>query len=146
MFNLSEVEKIESRFLETTKNVAKLYAKRNELKKNYQDMPTLLDYQANLVEIGHKLVKAKYLARELMVHYINQARTEHTQAMIESEQQGKQSTYAKSYAKEKSNISQYESEKWENNYKKFRDMVDAIKNDQISIHSRYKYMIGNENE
>jgi predicted transposase YdaD len=142
MLQQTDADTIQLRFLETAKAVTELYIERNKLKENYKDIITLLDYQQCLVEIGHKLVKAKYLARELMVFYANKAREEYTHAMIEKEKEGKQSTYAKSYASESSNISTYESEKWEINYKKFRDMWEAIKNDQISIHSRYKYIMG----
>lgn len=141
MFELNELERIESRFLDNAKTIARLYGERAQLKKNYQDIPTLLDYQAVLVEIGHKLVKQKYLARELMVHYNNQYRSDYSSAMIECELEKRQSTYAKAYATEKSSTSQVLSGKWEHNYKKFRDMIKAVENDQISIHSRYKYMM-----
>jgi hypothetical protein len=146
MLQQTDADTIQLRFLETAKAIKDLYIERNRLKVNFKDILTLLDYQQCLVEIGHKLIKAKYLARELMVFYANKAREEYTHAMITSEKEGKQSTYAKSYASESSNISQYESEKWENNYKKFRDMNEAIKNDQISIHSRYKYIMGTDSD
>ena len=142
MYDLTEQEHIESRFLENAKAITTLYTERHELKRNYQDIPTLLNYQAVLVEIGHKLVKQKYLARELWVFYDNKANGEYTNGMIQAEIDSKQSTYAKAHATKMATDSRVLANKWESNFKKFRDMIRAIENDQISIHSRYKYLMG----
>lgn len=142
MYDLTDQEHIEARFLENAKKITDLYKERNKLKANYQDIPVLLDYQANLVEIGHKLVKQKYFARELWVFYDNKANSEYTEGMIQAEQDKKQSTYAKAHATKMANDSRVLANKWESNFKKFRDMIRAIENDQISIHSRYKYLMG----
>lgn len=137
---MNDVERIKSTYYNDVKALAVLYKERIKRKQNYQDIPTLLDYQDVLVDIGHKLVKLKYLARELNAHYDNLATSEYTLGMIECQKDGKQSTYAKSFANQKASTSRVFATEWEINYKKYRDMYEAIKNDQINGHSRYKYL------
>ena len=139
---MNDIERIKATYYNDVQGLAALYKERTKRKKNYQDIPTLLDYQDVLVDIGHKLIKLKYLARELNAHYDNLANSEYTTAMIQCEADKKQSTYAKSFANDKANTSRVYATEWEINYKKYRDMYEAIRNDQISGHSRYKYLSG----
>ena len=139
---MTDAERIKSTYYNDVQALSVLYKERIKRKANYQDIPTLLDYQDVLVDIGHKLIKLKYLARELNAYYDNLATSEYTNAMIQCEIDKKQSTYAKSFANKKANTSRVYATEWEINYKKYRDMYEAIRNDQINGHSRYKYLSG----
>jgi hypothetical protein len=139
--NIQINEELENEYFKTNNKLIELFKQKEKMKNNISDIVTLLDYNDHLSEIEHQIVKAEYQARELHVHYRNEALRLFSKSMILAEKEKRQSTYAKNQANIDSQQANTLTDLWEIRFKKMRDTRDSIRNEIFSKHSRYKYMM-----
>lgn len=141
MNDLEIRDDLENEYFKTNNKLIELFKEKEKRKNNITDIVSLLDYNDHLSEIEHQIVKAEYQARELYVHYRNEALRMFSNSMILAEKEKRQSTYAKQQANLDSQQANTLTDLWEIRYKKMRDTRESIRNEIFNKHSRYKYLM-----